>query len=190
MASPQSLSRSELKRRHKRLFSLVEELLALSDQHLKVLSIGEEFYQEIRQCRGLKKEARKRNIKYLAKMLQQEDVATLLTELARYQGSRLRQTQWEHHAKRLRDEIINEALVTREWAEQHDEQWEMSWPSETLSQLTNSYGDLDEKEIRSLAHQYGRSRNNRYYRELYRMILAAIKKQELSTQLGSERGDA
>jgi ribosome-associated protein len=113
MASPQSLSRSELKRRHKRLFSLVEELLALSDQHLKVLSISEEFCQEIRQCRGLKKEARKRNIKYLAKMLQQEDVATLLTELARYQGSRLRQTQWEHHAKRLRDEIINEALVSQ-----------------------------------------------------------------------------
>jgi ribosomal 50S subunit-associated protein YjgA (DUF615 family) len=137
-----------------------------------------------------KKRGTQTKYKVSGKMLQQEDVATLLTELARYQGSRLRQTQWEHHAKRLRDEIINEALVAREWAEQHDEQWEMSWPSETISQLTNSYGDLDEKEIRSLAHQYGRSRNNRYYRELYRMILAAIKKQELSTQLGSEKGDA
>ena len=45
--------------------------------------------------------------------------------------------------------------------------------------------DIDEKDLRRCAYQYVRTRNKTYYRELFRMIKAAIESQVRSNNVDS-----
>jgi ribosome-associated protein len=174
------ISRSEQKRQFKQTESAAKELSELSDLDLKRLAVSDDLKAEIVLCRKTKTGAKKRQIKYIAKILQQENLAEILLFLQERKGSRLEENRFQHEAERLRDSIVDDALLAYDECRKHQEQWELDWQSDAIGYVVNRFPDIDENELRRSAHQYARSRSKTHYRELFRIIKAAAEKNRLN----------
>ncbi|MFV0436574.1 MAG: ribosome biogenesis factor YjgA [Desulfopila sp.] len=179
----ENLSRSAVKRQFKQVEQLAAELSDFTENDLKNLPCSEGVKTEIRAIRPLKGGARKRQVKYLAKLIRQEPLTEIYDFLSERKGSALKSKREFHEAERLRDALINEAMAHhREMGHEHDG-GEMDWPSVEIEALLARYGGLQELELRKLAYGYVRTRNRGQYRELFRMIKAAIDQDELQRRL-------
>jgi len=167
-------SRSELKRAFKRIEEAAAVLAELSNGDLQKFPGRREVRDEILACRGLKGGARKRQIKYLAKVMRQEPLDDIYTFLTEIKGSDLQAKEIFHHAERLRDAMINEALVDHLQCQQMQVPWEPTWESDTIEEAVRNYAGLKEIDLRKSVYQYVQSRNRVHYRELFRMLKAAI----------------
>lgn len=171
------LSKSELKRQHKQVETAAKEVAVLNDNELGKLQLEAEVIEAVKQCRTLKGGSLKRQIKYVAKLLKQGEMADLLNQLAQMKGSKLEDNRFHHQAERLRDAIINEALDFRDACLQEGAAMEMDWPSDLLEGIVAEYSHIDELELRRSAYQYARTRNKSHSRELFRILRAAAEKQ-------------
>lgn len=176
----EKISRSEQKRLFKQVEALAAELAALSDNDLKTFPGNEEVKKEIIGCRGLKAGSRKRQIKYLAKVLRQYPLDDIYNYLKARKGSSLQENQLFHQAERWRDVIINDAMEVYDDCRRERLSFEPDYRSRIISEIMQELEEIDEKDLRRCAHQYVRTRNKTYYRELFRMIKAAIDGQERS----------
>jgi ribosome-associated protein len=167
-------SRSELKRSFKRIEEAAEVLSELSNSDLRKFPGSPEIREKILACRGLKGGARKRQIKYLAKVMRQEPLDDIYTFLTEVKGSDLQEKEVFHEAERLRDALINEALEDHRQCLQMQVPWEPVWESDILDQAVQTYAGLHENELRKSVYQYVKSRNRVHYRELFRMLKAVI----------------
>ncbi len=175
----EKISRSEQKRLFKQVEKLAAELAELSDNDLKSFPCNEEIKEEIALCRACKAGARKRQVKYLAKLLRQQDTLKGMYEwMNRRKGSQLKQNQLVHQAERWRDVLINEAMELNDLCRAEQVPLEVDYPSEMIPQLQAELPSLDIRDVKRSAYQYVRSRNKSHYRELYRMIKAALELQE------------
>lgn len=175
----EKLSRSEIKRSFRRIEEAAAELADLSNNDLKKFPGGKEITDEIMACRGLKGGARNRQIKYLAKVMRQvplDDVYTFLTDI---KGSGLHKKEVLHEAERLRDAMINEAMEDHQHHLRMQVPWEPVWESNTLDHAVEKYQSLQKDEIRKSIYQYVKSRNIVHYRELFRILKAAIDLDEM-----------
>lgn len=168
------LSKSEIKRRFKRVEEAAKVLADLSDKSIKKVPGSDFFHQEIKNCKGLKAGARKRQIKYLAKIMREEPMDEILDHLTKIKGSKIKEDQLHHEAERIRDTIINEAIKDKKECAKEHFAWEPDWESEEITNATNSLSTLDEDEVRKSVYQYVKSRNSIHYKELFRMIRSAI----------------
>lgn len=171
------LSKSELKRQHKQVETAAKEVAVLNDNELGKLQLDAEVIEAVKLCRTLKGGSLKRQIKYVAKLLKQGEIADLLNQLAQMKGSKLEDNRFHHQAERLRDAIINEALDFRDACLQEGVAMEMDWPSDLLEGIVAKYSHIDELELRRSAYQYARTRNKSHSRELFRILRAAAEKQ-------------
>lgn len=174
------LSKSELKRRHKQIEAAAREVAALNDSEISRLGLSDEIADEVKLCRGLKGSALKRQLKYVAKLLKQEQIDDVLRQLALQKGSKLEEAQLHHQAERLRDTIINEALEARDQRLQEGVALEMDWPSETIDSAVQLYPEVEELELRRSAYQYVKTRNKVHSRELFRILRSAADKSRFS----------
>ncbi len=174
------ISRSEQKRQFKQLESAAKELSELSDLDLRRLPGSDEVKDEIVLCRKTKAGAKKRQIKYIAKILKNEDLVEILRFLQEKKGSKLRENQFQHEAERLRDSIVDDALLAYDDCRKFQEKWELDWQSNAIDYVVTRFPDIDENELRRSAHQYARNRSKTHYRELFRIIKAAGEKNRLS----------
>ncbi len=172
------ISRSEQKRRFKQVEAAAMELAELSNKDLRKFPGDEEIAEEIVACRGLKGGARKRQIKYLAKVMRQFSMDEIYDYLTNIKGSALKEKQKFHEAERLRDALINEALYSYQKCQKEQLEWEPDWESEHLDATVRTYSEINEKELRKTIYQYVKSRNNLHYRELFRMLKAIIEAEE------------
>ena len=172
-------SRSELKRQFKQIERAAEEISQLSDSDLHRLPGSEMLKDEIVLCRKTKAGARKRQIKFIAKLLKNEELDSILQFLNQVKGSKLEENNLLHDAERLRDAIVNEALTAYETSRQFQLEWNLEWESPTIKKVVQEYTYLDEHEVRRSAHQYARNRNKSHYREIYRIIRAAMEKHRI-----------
>lgn len=177
IAMVDKISRSEQKRLFKQVEALAAELADLSDNDLRKFPGNEEVKNEIIGCRGLKTGARKRQIKYLAKVLRQDSLDEIYVYLKNRKGSSLRENQIFHEAERWRDVIINDAVEVQDNCRREREVFEPDFHSENVRKVTEELQHIDEKDLRRCTYQYVRTRNKTYYRELFRMIKAAIEEQ-------------
>lgn len=168
------LSKSEVKRQFKRVEEAAKELADFSDRDIAKLPGSDFFHDEIKNTRGLKSGARKRQIKYLAKVMREEPIEDILNHLAAEKGSKIKDNQLFHEAERLRDAIINEAIEDQQECQQEGYLWEPDWESELIPEVVDRYSTLEEDEIRKTTYNYLKSRHNSHYRELFRMIRSAI----------------
>lgn len=173
----EKISRSEQKRLFKQVEALAAELADLSDNDLKKLPGNDEVKSEIVACRGLKTGARKRQIKYLAKILRQYSLDEIYMYLKARKGSSLKENQLFHQAERWRDVIINDAMAIYDECRRERSVFEPDFQSDNIREVIEELHDLDEKDLRRCTYQYVRTRNKTYYRELFRMIKAAIEGQ-------------
>ncbi len=179
----EKISRSEQKRLYKQVEDIARELIVLSDSDLKKLPAEEEVKAEIIECRGLKAGARKRQIKYLAKVMRQYPLDNILNYLKAKKGSTLKQNQLFHEAERWRDVIINEAMEYSEHCRKEHLDFEPDFPSHLLVELMRELPGLNEGDLRRCAYQYVRTHNKTHYRELFRMIKAAIDLEERKNRI-------
>ena len=61
--------------------------------------------------------------------------------------------------------------------------WEPDWQSELLGPAAAKYKGLDEDALRKTIYQYVKSYNKLYYRELFRMVKAAIDQFEMNRRI-------
>jgi len=175
----EQLSRSEIKRQHKQIESAAREIAALSDGELTQLGIDHQLVEAITLTRSLKAGALKRQIKYIAKLLKEGPSDDILERLKRIKGSKLQESTFHHQAERHRDAIINETIDARKRCLAEGFELDMDWPSTAIDIMIAEFSDIDEREVRRSAYRYAKSRNSVHYRELFRIIRAAIDRKRL-----------
>jgi len=171
------LSKSEVKRQFKRIEDAAKELAEFSDKDIDKLPGSSFFHEEIKTIRGLKSGARKRQIKYLAKLMREEPIDDILNHLAAEKGSKIKNDQLFHEAERLRDAIINEAIEDQQECQQAGYLWEPDWESDLIPDVVEKYSNLQANEVRKTTYNYVKSRHISHYRELFRMLHSAIEYQ-------------
>lgn len=172
------ISKSALKRRFKDEENAAQELALLSDRDLKNLPVGQPVKDEIINCRGLKAGARKRQVKYLAKVMREGSVEEILDFLAAKKGSKLKDNKVHREAERVRDVIINEAIDQQQYALQAGIEWEPNWQGSGLEAFVRQY-PVDEGDLRRTVFQYVKTRIHNHYRETFRILKAALEKEEM-----------
>ncbi len=172
------LSRSEKKRIYKQVEELAREISTLSDRDLKSFPGGPVLHEEIVATRGLKAGAKKRQIKYLAKLLRQGPIDEVYLFVTKRKGSDLHAKKQHHAAERMRDTLINEAMEAQQEYQARQLPFDLDWHSHYIDQLVEEYPGLKEVEIRTVIQQYVVTHNKSHYRELFRMMKAAVEQRE------------
>ena len=180
-----TISRSEQKRRFKGIEDVAQELAELTDKDLKLFPGESEIKDEIKAIRGLSGGARKRQVKYLAKILRQgPSMDDIYDFLSKRKGSQLKDKTQLHEAEHLRDTMINEAMEDYQHCRSEQIEWEPDYPSEILGPVVTKYQKLDENALRKLVYQYVKSHNKLYYRELFRLVKSAVDQFEMTRRIG------
>ena len=173
------ISKSAQKRRFKDEENAAAELALLSDKDLKKLAVSQNLKDEIIRCRSQKTGALKRQIKYLAKVMRDDDAVDLIFDfLAERKGSKVKETKLHREIERLRDVLINEAINSQQACLQQGMVWEPDWQSEEIDSFVNHY-PIDEGDLRRTIFQYVKTRLHNHNREVFRIVKAAIDKQEM-----------
>lgn len=172
------LSRSEKKRVYKQVEELAKEVADLSDKELKTFPGGPVIHEEILATRGLKGASRKRQVKYLAKVLRQGPLDEIYLFITNKKGSQLHSKKQFHTAERMRDTLINEAMENYQECLSEQRVFEPDWDSFYVADAVNLYPNLVESEIRQCIYQYVTTRNKQHYRELFRMMKSAVEQKE------------
>lgn len=182
------ISKSAQKRRFKDEESAAAELAQLSDKDLKKLAIGQVLKDEIIRCRGQKGGALKRQIKYLAKVMRDDSVDEIFDFLADRKGSKVKETKLHREVERLRDVIINEAMNDQQSCLQAGMTWEPNWPGEEIESFVRHY-PVDEGDLRRTVYQYVKTRLHNHNREVFRIVKAAVDKQEILRKMDTEKSE-
>jgi len=172
------ISKSAQKRRFKDEESAAAELALLSDKDLKKLTIGQRVKDEIIRCRGQKGGALKRQIKHLAKVMRDDSVDEVLEFLAARKGSKAKENKLFREVERLRDVIINEAIDHQQSCMQQGMVWEPNWQGEIIDSFVQHY-PVDEGDLRRTVFQYVKTRLHNHNKEVFRIVKAAVEKEEL-----------
>ena len=172
------ISKSAQKRRFKDEERVAAELATLSDRDLKKLPADQAVKDEIVRCRNQKGGALKRQIKYLAKVMREGSVEEIFDFLATRKGSKLKENKLHREAERLRDVIINEAIDDQQSCLQGGMAWEPNWQGEEIDSFVQRY-PVDEGDLRRTVFQYVKTRIHNHNREVFRIVKAAVEKEEL-----------
>jgi ribosome-associated protein len=182
----ETISRSEQKRRFKRIEDVAQELAELTDKDLKKFPGDKVICEEIKTIRGLSGGARKRQVKHLSKILRQGlELDAVYDFLSKRKGSHLKEKTQLHEAEHLRDALINEAMEDFQYCRSMQIDWEPDWKSVLLGPAVAKYERLDEDALRKTVYQYVKSHNRLYYRELFRIIKAAIDHYEMCRRVSA-----
>jgi len=168
------LSRSEMKRIYKQVGELAKEVADLTDKELKTFPGGPVIHEEILATRGLKGSSKNRQIKYLAKVLRQGPLDEIYLFITNRKGSKLHDQKQFHTAERLRDTLINESMEKNKECQKNQIPFEPTWKSDFIPEIVEEYTNIKEKELRTVIHQYVITHDKSHYRELFRMMKAAV----------------
>ena len=156
-------SKTQKKQEAKMVEKLAQELLTLSPSLIDEAPCDTTILAEIKITREIKQfGARRRQVKYLAKLLRETDLGPLLDYMERVKNSKLKQNEIFHRLEKLRNRIINE-----------DEE------KQALHEAKNEFPDLDSELVQNLAKKYRLTNNQRFLRGIFRQLKIA---QNLSSQ--------
>jgi ribosome-associated protein len=181
----EKLSKSALKRRFKDEEKAAGEVALLSDRDLGQINVSEDLLQAARHCRELKGGARKRQVKYIAKIMREEGVEEILDFLEHRKGSKAKENIKHREAERLRDALINEAISVNESLQMIGEVWEPDWRSTLIEQVEERY-PVDVDDLRKSIFSYVKTRAQNHYRETFRILRAAMNRDELLNKVNPQ----
>lgn len=177
------ISKSEKKRRSKRVEEMVHELVGLAVKSIRVLPCDESLREEIIEARNMKAGARKRQLKYIAKTLRRSDesIDELLSFLEKHKGSKLKETNEFHQVEGLRDAIIEEAIIRfDEYMEDGVILDSATWQSVAVRVARQDIPGLDETVLKKSALEFARTRNPVHKREIFRMLKAGLERRKFA----------
>ena len=151
------VSRSELKRDMLELQKLGEELVALKPALLAKFPLDEDLHKAILDAQRFEKEARRRQLQYIGKLMRSRDPEPLQAALDALNNKHNQQSIELHKIEKLRDKII----------EQGDS---------AINELMAEYPHADRQKFRQLARQakkeYQENKPHKAYREIFQLIKA------------------
>jgi len=152
-----SRTKTQKKREARTVEDLARELVDLPASVLPKLPCEEEIRVEIQAAQSIEQfSARRRQIKYLAKLLRKSELSPLFSFLEEAQRSRLRENRTTRRLELLRDRILHE-----------DEE------EEALQEAGEEFPDLNVEMLQDLAGKYRWTRNQRFSREIFRQLKIA-----------------
>lgn len=167
------LSRSEQKRRIREIEQLVRELVELPAQVLNKLPCDRELVVLFKETRSLKGGARKRQIKYLTKILKNEPVTNLYAFLSERKGVALQRKNQFHELEYMRDNLLDEAIARRKVFRARQQELPEVWESTVLEEIGAQLPTVDLIALSRLAAIFARTRQARHSREIFRLLRAA-----------------
>jgi len=171
------ISRSEQKRRVKQVEMLVAELGGLPLSLIGQLPCSEEIRTLLRDASSMKGGSRKRQIKYITKLLKDEPLEELYTFLSERKGAALQEKKEFKEVEFLRDALLNEAIEQQREAEMEHSTLEEDWQSRVVEKICDDFQAIDRALIKRLAWLYARTRDKKHSRELFRLLRAAQEQQ-------------
>jgi ribosome-associated protein len=188
------LSKSERKRRAKGIEQLVYELASLPDRVIVALPCDQEIKEEIRSAKNMKAGAKKRQLKYVTKLLRNKPVEELYDFLALKKGSLLKKNREFHELEYFRNLLITETVELYDGVMNNDgylsemEPLDLLRESVALDAIVDHLPDIDKALLKNTAIQYARTRNKKFSRELFRILKAAHEKIQYSQKQGKDNG--
>ena len=180
------LSRSEQKRRIQQRGKLVEELAALPTSLLRELPVDEEVQELLQEIADLKAGSRKRQIKYITKLLRDAPTEELYSFLEKRKGTELRKKKQVHELEYLRDILIEEAVTARRKAKAEHLDLTEDWSSSVVEEIGNELPDVDRNELHRLAFLFAMTRNRLYSREIFRLLQAAQERELTAKKMNND----
>ncbi|MCI5212168.1 MAG: DUF615 domain-containing protein [Candidatus Electrothrix sp. ATG2] len=174
------LSRSEQKRRIKQVEKLVEEMAVLPASLLGELPVDEEVRLLLQEIAGLKTGSRKRQIKYITKLLRDEPTEELYAFLEKRKGTALQKKKQFHEVEYLRDILIEEAITARREAKAEHLDLTEDWSSKVVKDIAAELPSVDRHELHRLAFFFAMSRNKQHSREIFRLLQAAQEREAMA----------
>ncbi|MFZ7188153.1 ribosome biogenesis factor YjgA [Avibacterium avium] len=149
------VSKSEIKRDAEALKQLGEKLVNLTKTNLEKIPLEENILDAIALAQRLQKEAKRRQLQYIGKLLRQVDAEPIQEALDKIENKHNHQQALLHKLELLRDELIAKG-------------------DEALSNVLNDYPYADRQHLRNLirAAQKEKSQNKppKAYRELFQYL--------------------
>lgn len=150
-------TKSQKKREAKTVEDLARELVDLPHSVIPKLPCEEEIRGEIQTAQSTQQfGARRRQIKYLARLLRNADLEPLFTFMEEAQKSRLKENTINLRLEQLRNRILHE-----------DEE------EQALQEAGEEFPDLNLEMLQELAGKYRWTRNQRFSREIFRQLKIA-----------------
>lgn len=174
------ISRSEQKRRVKELEALVHQLVTLPVSVQGKAPCTVEVLELIKETATLKGGARKRQIKYITKILKTEPTDELYGFLTRQRGAALVKNKMLHEIEYLRDTLLNEAIEQRRICAENHADFSEHWPSDTVKEILNKYPQADDSTMKRLSFLFARTRSIKHSRELFKYLRSVQEQHQAS----------
>jgi ribosome-associated protein len=172
--SVMQLSRSEQKRRIKEIEQLVKELVGLPKTALANLPCDPDLLSYFQEAQTMKGGARKRQLKYLTKLLKDEPLQELYGFLLERKGSNLAEKSKFHELEYLRDRLLDEAINKRKVLRSSQMELPETWSGEAIAEITVRLPGIDAIALSRLSSIFARTRQIRHSREIFRLLKGAL----------------
>ena len=153
------VSKSEIKRDAEDLKQLGEKLVNLTKANLTKVPLDDSLKDAIELAQRLQKEARRRQLQYIGKLLRSIDAEHIREALEKIENKHNQQQAMLHKLEILRDELVAKGDAA-------------------LTDLLNEYPSADRQQLRNLirAAQKEKEQNkpSKAYREIYQILKTLI----------------
>lgn len=149
------VSKSEIKRDAEALKKLGEKLVELSPSKLARIPLEDSLLDAIYHAQPLQREARRRQLQYIGKLLRGIDVEPIQVALDKIENKHQQQQAMLHKLEGLRDKLINEG-------------------DSAINQFLTDYPNADRQQLRSLIRtakkEQEQGKPNKAYREIFQYL--------------------
>ena len=153
------VSKSEIKRDAEDLKQLGEKLVNLTKANLTKVPLDDSLKDAIELAQRLQKEARRRQLQYIGKLLRSIDAEPIREALEKIENKHTQQQAMLHKLEILRDELVTKGDAA-------------------LTDLLNEHPSADRQQLRNLirAAQKEKEQNkpSKAYREIYQILKTLI----------------
>ncbi|PIE58566.1 MAG: hypothetical protein CSA33_02580 [Desulfobulbus propionicus] len=166
------VSRSEQKRRVKQIEKLVQEIVTLPAQTIRQVPCSRAVRDLFLDAQTLKGGAKKRQLKYITKLLRDQGQEELYIFVSERKGEKLHKNKQMQEIVYLRDQLINEALQRKRVCEAEGLEWSELWKSRVMDVIEQELPAVEKNALLRLAYLFAQTRNPRHSREIFRYLMA------------------
>lgn len=152
-------SKTQLKRDMDALQALGARLLEVSEARLASIALPERLREAVLAARRIRsREARRRQLQYIGKLMREVDPAPIRARFAEWDGECAAATAAQHRAERWRERLLDDEAALTAFARE--------CPGIDLQQVRAC--------VREVRKARAAGRASRHYRDLFRLVKAAL----------------
>lgn len=162
-------SKTQVKQAMHELQGLGEALLELPDAQLDDIEMEDNLREALRTVRGIRtREARRRQLQYVGKLLRMADVEPMRRAMADYRAGQTQAAQVFQGMEQWRERLLDDDAAVTAWIE--------AYPATDIQRLRVLIRNARRERDAMAAQQVegGAARKGRYYRELFQRLRAEM----------------